>query len=114
MHNNATCDVVEVSAGVSCAQAFQASGLAECPESLAAICPTTCGKCDCCSNDIRKCDVDDVGNNITCALAWNGALAQGHRICPDTLAEKCPKTCEICRESTEIPSTIVFSKRENN
>jgi len=87
-----TCDVIK--------EQLANNGIEECPISLIYdSCPKMCGKCDCCANDLTKCDIG-ADEGVSCETAYtlsNGAAC-------GAIGENCPKTCGLC----VIPATITF------
>ena len=71
-----------------------------CPEPIYTLCPFSCGKCDCCSNDLSKCDIGNVGPNqdTSCEDAFAGAeaMGMGATACQSGIGANCPKTCSMC------------------
>ena len=79
----------------------------ECPQMIYDLCPFSCGKCGCCSNDFSKCDVEGPATNndaATCAqaVAQSNGLACG----VPQIADNCPGSCEpqgACALPTTTP-----------
>jgi len=68
----------------------------ECPGPIRDLCPFSCGKCDCCSNDFSQCDVegsaDGQDDANTCDVAISNS--QGGACAMEVIASNCPGSCE--------------------
>jgi len=119
-NDDSICDAVgAVLEGQTCTQIYagvQAQG-AECPEGVYNLCPFSCGKCDCCSNDFSKCDIGNVGDaQSSCEDAFTAAGAAGPMACQNEngIGPNCPKTCSMCYETCSTPtSTTGYVVPEN-
>jgi hypothetical protein len=104
--NNQTC--VQLAAAIAADPAQT-----ECPQMIYDLCPFSCGKCDCCSNDFSKCDVEgaaDGGDNPAATCAVVSAQNNGAACNDQLIADNCPGSCEpqgACGTTTPEPSDVV-------
>ena len=98
--------------GQTCAQLAAAieddPNQTECPQMIYDLCPFSCGKCGCCSNDFSKCDVEGAAssnNPATCAQAIAGSNGLACDASQE-IADNCPGSCEPQGACATPPGTI--------